>query len=125
MGSGSVPVRRSLLSDTESFVNPKPLQARGVPIIFGSMTPGGIERAAQVADGLHPIAFSRDPLSGMVLSFRDAARAAGRDAAQLATVDPRARQLTAFRPRHSLTVTRPISAARRTRSPPTSRSSST
>jgi probable F420-dependent oxidoreductase len=68
----------------ESIVNPKPLRASGIPIIFGSMTPGGIQRAAEVADGLNPIAFSRDSLSGTVAAFRDAARAAGRDAAQLA-----------------------------------------
>lgn len=67
----------------ESIVNPKPVQAGGVPIIFGSMTPGGIKRAAEVADGLNPIALSREQVVGMVTSYRDAVQAAGRDPARM------------------------------------------
>jgi alkanesulfonate monooxygenase SsuD/methylene tetrahydromethanopterin reductase-like flavin-dependent oxidoreductase (luciferase family) len=43
-----------------SIVNPKPRQEGGIPIIMGSLTPAGIERAARFADGLNPIAFTLD-----------------------------------------------------------------
>ncbi len=61
-----------------SEVNPKPVQAH-VPILVGAMTPKGIERAARVADGLNPIAFSQEQLVGMAAQFREQVRAAGRD----------------------------------------------
>jgi alkanesulfonate monooxygenase SsuD/methylene tetrahydromethanopterin reductase-like flavin-dependent oxidoreductase (luciferase family) len=50
------------------------------------MTPAGIQRAARIADGLNPIAFSFDVLRGIAASFRDAAAAAGRDPAALTVV---------------------------------------
>jgi len=61
-----------------SEVNPKPVQER-LPVLIGATTPAGIERAARIADGLNPIAFSPESLRGMVRGFRDAAAAAGRD----------------------------------------------
>jgi probable F420-dependent oxidoreductase len=61
-----------------SQVNPKPVQAN-IPILMGSMSPGGIKRAARIADGLNPIAFSADALRGTAAAFREAARANGRD----------------------------------------------
>lgn len=67
----------------ESIINPKPVQPDGVPVIFGSLTPAGIERAAHIADGLNPIAISHDRLAEMVNEFRSAARSAGRDASRL------------------------------------------
>jgi alkanesulfonate monooxygenase SsuD/methylene tetrahydromethanopterin reductase-like flavin-dependent oxidoreductase (luciferase family) len=42
-----------------------------------------VERAAQVADGLNPIAFSFDRLSATIQRFRAAANAAGRNPASL------------------------------------------
>jgi probable F420-dependent oxidoreductase len=68
-----------------SEVNPKPVQAR-LPILIGATTPAGIERAARIADGLNPIAFSAESLAGMVAGFRKAAEAAGRDPAGLTVV---------------------------------------
>jgi probable F420-dependent oxidoreductase len=68
-----------------SEVNPKPLQAH-VPILIGATTPPGIRRAARIADGLNPIAFSLDVLQQVAASFREAAREAGRDPAGLLVV---------------------------------------
>jgi probable F420-dependent oxidoreductase len=67
----------------ESIINPKPVQPAGPPILLGSMSPGGIERAARIADGFNPIAFSREQLESLVNAFRTAAQAAGRDPARL------------------------------------------
>jgi probable F420-dependent oxidoreductase len=68
-----------------SEVNPKPVQAH-VPILLGAMTPAGVQRAARVADGLNPIAFSEEQLLGLTTGFRQAAEAAGRDPASLTVV---------------------------------------
>jgi probable F420-dependent oxidoreductase len=66
-----------------SEINPKPVRREGIPILLGGFAPAAIERAARVADGLNPIAFTFDALAGMVNQFRAAARAAGRDPASL------------------------------------------
>ena len=50
---------------------------------MGVYAPQAIERAARVADGLNPIAFSFGALQGIVRRFRGAAEAAGRDPAKL------------------------------------------
>ncbi|MDH2426268.1 TIGR03619 family F420-dependent LLM class oxidoreductase [Sphaerisporangium sp. TRM90804] len=68
-----------------SEVNPKPVQA-SIPILFGSMTPGGVERAARIADGLNPVALSEELLLQLAGGFREAARAHGRDADALPVV---------------------------------------
>ncbi|MEV4363655.1 TIGR03619 family F420-dependent LLM class oxidoreductase [Nonomuraea sp. NPDC049625] len=62
----------------ESEINPKPVQAR-VPILLGAMTPGGVRRAARIADGLNPVAVSRDALLGLGKAFRAAVEESGRD----------------------------------------------
>jgi probable F420-dependent oxidoreductase len=69
----------------QSEVNPKPVQPT-IPILIGAMSPGGVERAARIADGLNPIAFSEEALVGIAASFRAAAQAAGRDPATLTVV---------------------------------------
>ena len=56
-----------------SEVNPKPVQAR-IPVLLGSITPAGAERAGRIADGLNPMAFSADQLRDIVATFFDAAR---------------------------------------------------
>lgn len=61
-----------------SEINPKPVQ-QNLPVIVGAMTPKGIERAARVADGLNPIAFSQEQVVGMAALFRQQVQAAGRD----------------------------------------------
>lgn len=67
----------------ESLIDPKPVQPGGPPIIMGSMTPAGIQRAGRIADGLNPIATSYEGLERAVDGFRAAAHAAGRDLATL------------------------------------------
>lgn len=68
-----------------SEVNPKPLQEH-IPVLLGAMTPAGAQRAARIADGLNPIALSADLVQGLVASFREAGRAAGRDPASMTVV---------------------------------------
>jgi probable F420-dependent oxidoreductase len=67
----------------ESIINPKPVQPGGPPILLGSMTPAGIQRAARIADGLNPIGLSKAQLEDLVGAFRQAAASAGRDPATL------------------------------------------
>lgn len=67
---------------TESSIGPKPLQARGPPIILGTYAPQSAERAARVADGIMPVAGTWTKIEGLrqtIDSFRAAARAAGRN----------------------------------------------
>ncbi|MEV4138623.1 TIGR03619 family F420-dependent LLM class oxidoreductase [Dactylosporangium sp. NPDC049742] len=68
-----------------SEVNPKPVQ-QPIPVLFGSTTPAGIARAARIADGFNPIAFSPEQLTETVATFRRLATEAGRDAAALTVV---------------------------------------
>jgi probable F420-dependent oxidoreductase len=69
----------------ESEINPKPVQEH-IPVLIGAMTPGGVQRAGLIADGLNPIAFSQAQLLGLATGFREAARDAGRDADRLTVV---------------------------------------
>lgn len=68
-----------------SEVNPKPVQER-IPVLLGAMTPAGVARAARVADGVNPIAFSAHQITGTVKTFREAAESAGRDPSTLSVV---------------------------------------
>jgi probable F420-dependent oxidoreductase len=68
-----------------SQVNPKPVQEH-LPILIGAMTPAGIRRAARIADGLNPIAFSLDQVREVSTAFRDAVGAGGRDPASVTVV---------------------------------------
>jgi probable F420-dependent oxidoreductase len=67
----------------ESLINPKPVRPEGVPVLLGGFSPAAIRRAARIADGLNPIAFSLEQLTGTVQGFRAAAAEAGRDASAL------------------------------------------
>ena len=66
-----------------SKIDPKPAQAGGIPILIGAFAPPAVRRAAQIADGLNPIAMSLEFLTGVIGQFRSDARAAGRDPAAL------------------------------------------
>jgi probable F420-dependent oxidoreductase len=68
-----------------SELNPKPVQA-SIPVLVGAVTPAGVQRAARIADGLNPIAFSEEALLGLTAGFREAAKAAGRDPDTLTVV---------------------------------------
>ena len=63
-----------------SEVGPKPVQDR-VPVLLGSTTPAGVRRAARIADGINPIGFSLDAVTGLVGVFHNALRDEGRDPA--------------------------------------------
>lgn len=69
-----------------SRISPKPLQPGGIPILIGAFAPPAIERAGRIADGLNPIAVSREFLVAAVARFRTAARDSGRDPASLPVV---------------------------------------
>lgn len=64
----------------EAEIGPKPVQPGGPPLIFGCYAPAAIARAGWIADGFNPLAAERDGLLREITIFRDAARAAGRDA---------------------------------------------
>ena len=68
-----------------SEAGPKPVQAH-TPVLLGSNTPGGVRRAARIADGINPIAFSSESLTGLIGTFHDALRAEGRDPAAATVV---------------------------------------
>jgi len=71
-----------------SEVNPKPVQPH-LPILVGANTEAGQIRAARIADGINPNAFSYEQMAESVRTFRTAAAGNGRDAAAL-TVTARA-----------------------------------
>jgi probable F420-dependent oxidoreductase len=70
----------------ESIYNPKPAQAGGPPVIFGAFAPPSIQRAAELGDGLNPIAIEWGMLEGLVGGYRQAVEAAGRDPAAMQIV---------------------------------------
>jgi Luciferase-like monooxygenase len=67
-------------------VNPKPVQAH-IPVLMAAFAPAAVKRAGRIADGLIPVASSAEDLRGIVSTFHDAAREAGRDPADLMVVD--------------------------------------
>jgi probable F420-dependent oxidoreductase len=69
-----------------SEVNPKPVQAH-VPVLMAAFAPAAVKRAGRIADGLIPVASSAEDLRGIVSTFHDAAREAGRDPKDLMVVN--------------------------------------
>ncbi|WIV54090.1 TIGR03619 family F420-dependent LLM class oxidoreductase [Amycolatopsis nalaikhensis] len=69
-----------------SEVNPKPVQAR-IPVLLAANSPAAVRRAARISDGLIPITSSAEELRGIVATFHDAAREAGRDPRDLVVVN--------------------------------------
>ena len=66
-----------------SYIDPKPVQQGGIPIILGAMTPAALKRAGRIADGITPGASSVEALDKTVKLFRSAAQEAGRDLSTL------------------------------------------
>ncbi|WP_285691192.1 TIGR03619 family F420-dependent LLM class oxidoreductase [Actinoplanes sp. NBRC 103695] len=65
-----------------SETNPKP--GRGdTPIVVGANTDGGIDRAARIADGITPLAWTLDGAIAQATRFRATAEELGRSAAAL------------------------------------------
>ncbi|GAB7051233.1 LLM class flavin-dependent oxidoreductase [Catenuloplanes indicus] len=65
-----------------SEINPKPVRGR-IPIVMGVNTEAGVDRAARIADGIMPVAFSLDAITAQTARFRAAAERLGRDPAAL------------------------------------------
>ncbi|HEX7735462.1 MAG TPA: TIGR03619 family F420-dependent LLM class oxidoreductase [Ktedonobacteraceae bacterium] len=70
----------------ESDIGPKPVQAEGIPILFGTSSTASLERAARLADGLNPILPSWEAAEKIAQVFPEMVRRAGRDPARLVTV---------------------------------------
>ncbi|MET7422524.1 TIGR03619 family F420-dependent LLM class oxidoreductase [Dactylosporangium sp. NPDC005555] len=77
-----------------SEINPKPVQPH-VPILLGAVSPGGVRRAARIADGLIPLVVTRDQLLDATAAFRAAVVEFGRDPASVAVVARASVPLTA------------------------------
>ncbi len=70
----------------EAQIGPKPVQPGGPPILIGGRDPAALERAARLAEGINPVLSAWEPFEQTVNTFQAAARAAGRDPAQLQIV---------------------------------------
>ncbi|SDF44128.1 probable F420-dependent oxidoreductase, Rv2161c family [Lentzea fradiae] len=65
-----------------SEVNPKPVRG-DIPIVVGANSDGGIDRAARIADGITPIAWTLDGTAAFATRFRTTAEKSGRNPAAL------------------------------------------
>ena len=63
--------------------SPKPLQKPSIPIVIGGVSRHAIRRAARLGDGWQPLGLAPDALGQGMAALREAARAAGRDAATI------------------------------------------
>lgn len=64
-----------------SEINPKPV--RDIPVLIGANGDAGIDRAARIADGITPFAFTLDMATAATTRFRTTAEKLGRDPAAL------------------------------------------
>jgi probable F420-dependent oxidoreductase len=62
--------------------SPKPLQ-RPIPIVIGGVSRAAIRRAARTGDGWQPLGLSPEALAAAMVTLREEARAAGRDASAI------------------------------------------
>ncbi|GGP44933.1 TIGR03619 family F420-dependent LLM class oxidoreductase [Saccharothrix coeruleofusca] len=65
-----------------SEINPKPVRG-DIPIVIGANTDGGIDRAARIAEGISPIAWTLDGVVAHAIRFRTTAEKVGRNPAAL------------------------------------------
>jgi len=61
------------------WMEPKPVQLGGPPVIFGAMGPLGLQHAARWADGWMPVDIALPDVAGAIADFRQRVREAGRD----------------------------------------------
>ncbi|NGN64258.1 TIGR03619 family F420-dependent LLM class oxidoreductase [Streptomyces sp. A7024] len=73
----------------ESYLNPKPVQPGGPPMIVGAFAPASLRRAARQGIGFNPViqpGMDLSALEGVVQGFHAAEREAGREAGGLPVV---------------------------------------
>jgi probable F420-dependent oxidoreductase len=63
--------------------SPKPLQKPSIPVVIGGVSRHAIRRAARLGDGWQPLGLAPETLGQGMADLREAARAAGRDAATI------------------------------------------
>ncbi|MEU4196381.1 TIGR03619 family F420-dependent LLM class oxidoreductase [Kribbella sp. NPDC026611] len=63
----------------ESDVNPKPVQVGGPPIVVGTASPAGLERAGRAGVGINLNTAPLDDLKSMITTFKNAAAGASHD----------------------------------------------
>jgi len=63
--------------------SPKPLQKPSIPVVIGGVSRHAIRRAARLGDGWQPLGLAPEALGQGMADLREAARAAGRDAATI------------------------------------------
>lgn len=69
-----------------SDLGPKPFQPGGPPILFGATTPAALARAARLADGLNPVAYSWQQLEQLAHQFPSMVQQSGRDPRRMQVV---------------------------------------
>ena len=75
-----------LFTVPKSIIQPKPVQKPHPPIYLAAFSPGGLKRAATVANGWNPVAVPVDGMRQMSEALWNMAREAGRDPAKVEVV---------------------------------------
>jgi alkanesulfonate monooxygenase SsuD/methylene tetrahydromethanopterin reductase-like flavin-dependent oxidoreductase (luciferase family) len=63
----------------ESDIDPKPIQAGGPPVLFGTSSPQAVKLAGKLADGLNPVLFNWEMAETIARDFPEQVRLNGRD----------------------------------------------
>jgi probable F420-dependent oxidoreductase len=64
-------------------IDPKPIQAGGPPLFFGTNTPASIKLAARLGDGLNPLLYTWEMAEMVAHDFPEQVRRNGRDPSQM------------------------------------------
>ena len=85
---GPDPVRYQgrFYSIAESYVDPKPIQAGGPPLLLGSTAPATIKLAARIANGINPMFLDWGTAETTMHDFFEQVRLNGRDPSQMQVI---------------------------------------